>query len=147
VEAGRAQLPRKAPAGAAGLVLQDHAFGGQLVTDAVGVLEAPGLARRGAQLDQTLHLGFVDLRLAGGLEPGLRVLPQETKQRAAGQQLPLELAPFPPSALALAARARANISANASGVFRSSSSAATRASGIAASHPGSFGPGSSESVR
>jgi hypothetical protein len=78
---------------------------------------------------------------------GSRILPQETKQRAAGQQLPLELAPFPLVGAGVGGAGEGEQLGERLGVFRSSSSAATRASGIAASHPGSFGPGSSESVR
>ena len=50
----------------AGLVLEDHAFGRELVADAVGFLKILGLARCGAQLDQALYLGGIDARTAPG---------------------------------------------------------------------------------
>ena len=53
--------PRKPPAGPTGLVLEDHAFGGELVADAIGFLEIFGFAGCGAELDQALYFGVVDL--------------------------------------------------------------------------------------
>ena len=61
------ELSRQPPAGLAGLVLEDHALGRELVADAIGLGEVPRTARRGAQSDQALHLGFVDGGPAGRL--------------------------------------------------------------------------------
>src|SRR5690606_37802254 len=77
-----------APAHAGGGVFQQHALGGQLVTDRVGTGEVARLLGGGALVDQRLDAGIVPV-VAATAEPLRGVLLQQAQRESCAQQLAL----------------------------------------------------------
>src|SRR6185437_8475 len=72
---------RHLPRGAVLGILEHDAHGGELVAEAVGLLEVLGLARRGAGVDQRLHFRGIDIRSGlSARRPLRRALAQEAEQ-------------------------------------------------------------------
>ena len=151
-ECGQVRLsvgsPREAPAGLAGQVLEDHAFGCELVADAVGLGEVLGLAGRGAQTRsgapprlrrcRTCRSPSARSRGRAGGEP--RRLPPASSWALSSRR-------SSPSALALAARLSANSSANRLRRVQIVFERETRAPAWRFRDQDSSGPGRSDSVR